>query len=122
MTNLKDSQILNHKHNLEWNWLLIATILKVGLHSTSHNLNSSVAEGLIMLLCDLSESFGTHNATMLQTVFNCAAYATRGPYTKCPLEGYLSTNQFAKLLWMNHQKKTLLFQTKKINKKFNNNW
>uniref|UniRef100_A0A8C5FLC2 Uncharacterized protein n=1 Tax=Gadus morhua TaxID=8049 RepID=A0A8C5FLC2_GADMO len=28
MTNLKDSQILNHKHNLEWNWLLIATILK----------------------------------------------------------------------------------------------
>uniref|UniRef100_A0A8C4ZMQ3 Rapamycin-insensitive companion of mTOR n=1 Tax=Gadus morhua TaxID=8049 RepID=A0A8C4ZMQ3_GADMO len=34
MTNLKDSQILNHKHNLEWNWLLIATILKVGLHST----------------------------------------------------------------------------------------
>ncbi|CAL8347096.1 unnamed protein product [Lota lota] len=28
MTNLRDSQILNHKHNLEWNWLLIATILK----------------------------------------------------------------------------------------------
>ncbi|XP_024908888.1 rapamycin-insensitive companion of mTOR isoform X3 [Cynoglossus semilaevis] len=28
MTNLRDSQILNHKQNLEWNWLLIATILK----------------------------------------------------------------------------------------------
>lgn len=28
MMNLKDSQILNHKQNLEWNWLLIATILK----------------------------------------------------------------------------------------------
>ncbi|KAJ0067564.1 hypothetical protein NL108_008566 [Boleophthalmus pectinirostris] len=29
MMNLRDSQILNHKQNLEWNWLLIATILKV---------------------------------------------------------------------------------------------
>ncbi|XP_039659993.1 rapamycin-insensitive companion of mTOR-like [Perca fluviatilis] len=28
MLNLRDSQILNHKQNLEWNWLLIATILK----------------------------------------------------------------------------------------------
>ncbi|XP_037537084.1 rapamycin-insensitive companion of mTOR [Nematolebias whitei] len=28
MINLRDSQILNHKQNLEWNWLLIATILK----------------------------------------------------------------------------------------------
>uniref|UniRef100_A0A3Q1KBB7 RPTOR independent companion of MTOR, complex 2 a n=1 Tax=Anabas testudineus TaxID=64144 RepID=A0A3Q1KBB7_ANATE len=28
MTNLRDSHILNHKQNLEWNWLLIATILK----------------------------------------------------------------------------------------------
>uniref|UniRef100_A0A4W6FQT0 RPTOR independent companion of MTOR complex 2 n=1 Tax=Lates calcarifer TaxID=8187 RepID=A0A4W6FQT0_LATCA len=28
MMNLRDSHILNHKHNLEWNWLLIATILK----------------------------------------------------------------------------------------------
>ncbi|XP_058491998.1 rapamycin-insensitive companion of mTOR-like [Solea solea] len=28
MMNLRDSQILNHKQNLEWNWLLIATILK----------------------------------------------------------------------------------------------
>ncbi|XP_061116623.1 rapamycin-insensitive companion of mTOR isoform X2 [Conger conger] len=28
MMNLRDSQILNHKHNLEWNWVLIATILK----------------------------------------------------------------------------------------------
>ncbi|XP_060927860.1 rapamycin-insensitive companion of mTOR-like isoform X2 [Limanda limanda] len=28
MLNLRDSHILNHKHNLEWNWLLIATILK----------------------------------------------------------------------------------------------
>lgn len=27
--NLRDSHILNHKQNLEWNWLLIATILKV---------------------------------------------------------------------------------------------
>uniref|UniRef100_A0A669BER9 RPTOR independent companion of MTOR complex 2 n=1 Tax=Oreochromis niloticus TaxID=8128 RepID=A0A669BER9_ORENI len=31
MMNLRDSQILNHKQNLEWNWLLIATILKVRL-------------------------------------------------------------------------------------------
>ena len=105
----KERRGMNIKGFMKKNWLLIATILKVGLHSTSHNLNSSVAEGLIMLLCDLSESFGTHNATMLQTVFNCAAYATRGPYTKCPLEGYLSTNQFAKLLWMNHQKKNFTF-------------
>lgn len=29
MANLRDSHILNHKQNLEWNWLLIATILKV---------------------------------------------------------------------------------------------
>lgn len=29
MMNLRDSQILNHKQNLEWNWVLIATILKV---------------------------------------------------------------------------------------------
>lgn len=29
MMNLRDSHILNHKQNLEWNWLLIATILKV---------------------------------------------------------------------------------------------
>ncbi|XP_061624634.1 rapamycin-insensitive companion of mTOR-like isoform X3 [Phyllopteryx taeniolatus] len=28
MMNLKDSHILNHKQNLEWNWLLIGTILK----------------------------------------------------------------------------------------------
>ncbi|XP_068166209.1 rapamycin-insensitive companion of mTOR-like isoform X2 [Antennarius striatus] len=28
MTNLRDSHVLHHKHNLEWNWLLIATILK----------------------------------------------------------------------------------------------
>ncbi|KAM6965452.1 rapamycin-insensitive companion of mTOR-like [Aplochiton taeniatus] len=28
MMNLRDSQILNHKQNLDWNWLLIATILK----------------------------------------------------------------------------------------------
>ncbi|GLD52713.1 rapamycin-insensitive companion of mTOR isoform X2 [Lates japonicus] len=28
MMNLRDRHILNHKHNLEWNWLLIATILK----------------------------------------------------------------------------------------------
>ncbi|KAM9547668.1 rapamycin-insensitive companion of mTOR-like isoform 5-T5 [Salvelinus alpinus] len=28
MLNLRDSQILNHKQNLDWNWLLIATILK----------------------------------------------------------------------------------------------
>ncbi|XP_017272781.1 rapamycin-insensitive companion of mTOR isoform X3 [Kryptolebias marmoratus] len=28
MINLRESQILNHKQNLEWNWLLIATILK----------------------------------------------------------------------------------------------
>uniref|UniRef100_A0A3Q3GEL0 RPTOR independent companion of MTOR, complex 2 a n=1 Tax=Labrus bergylta TaxID=56723 RepID=A0A3Q3GEL0_9LABR len=31
MMNLRDSHILNHKQNLEWNWLLIATILKVRL-------------------------------------------------------------------------------------------
>lgn len=35
MMNLKDSQILNHKQNLEWNWLLIATILKVWLFTCS---------------------------------------------------------------------------------------
>lgn len=35
MMNLRDSHILNHKHNLEWNWLLIATILKVRLFSCS---------------------------------------------------------------------------------------
>ncbi len=29
MMNLRDSQILNHKQNLEWNWVLISTILKV---------------------------------------------------------------------------------------------
>ncbi|KAG7481573.1 hypothetical protein MATL_G00067520 [Megalops atlanticus] len=28
MMNLRDSLILNHKQNLEWNWVLIATILK----------------------------------------------------------------------------------------------
>ncbi|XP_062273613.1 rapamycin-insensitive companion of mTOR-like isoform X1 [Scomber scombrus] len=28
MLNLRESHILNHKQNLEWNWLLIATILK----------------------------------------------------------------------------------------------
>ncbi|XP_061842148.1 rapamycin-insensitive companion of mTOR-like isoform X3 [Nerophis lumbriciformis] len=28
MMNLRDSHILNHKQNLEWNWLLIGTILK----------------------------------------------------------------------------------------------
>ncbi|XP_042564192.1 rapamycin-insensitive companion of mTOR [Clupea harengus] len=28
MLNLRDSHILNHKQNLEWNWLLISTILK----------------------------------------------------------------------------------------------
>lgn len=35
MLNLRDSHILNHKQNLEWNWLLIATILKVKLFSLS---------------------------------------------------------------------------------------
>lgn len=34
MMNLRDSHILNHKQNLEWNWLLIATILKVSPTST----------------------------------------------------------------------------------------
>lgn len=29
MMNLRDSHILNHKENLDWNWVLIATILKV---------------------------------------------------------------------------------------------
>lgn len=33
MANLRDSHILNHKQNLEWNWLLIATILKVSFIS-----------------------------------------------------------------------------------------
>uniref|UniRef100_A0A3B3XQ30 RPTOR independent companion of MTOR, complex 2 a n=1 Tax=Poecilia mexicana TaxID=48701 RepID=A0A3B3XQ30_9TELE len=28
LMNLRDSHILNHKQNLEWNWLLVATILK----------------------------------------------------------------------------------------------
>uniref|UniRef100_A0AAR2LVX2 RPTOR independent companion of MTOR, complex 2 a n=1 Tax=Pygocentrus nattereri TaxID=42514 RepID=A0AAR2LVX2_PYGNA len=28
MMNLRDSQILNHKQNLEWNWVLISTVLK----------------------------------------------------------------------------------------------
>ncbi|XP_066568255.1 rapamycin-insensitive companion of mTOR isoform X4 [Amia ocellicauda] len=28
MMNLRDSQILNHKQNLDWNWILIGTILK----------------------------------------------------------------------------------------------
>ncbi|KAJ8394304.1 hypothetical protein AAFF_G00047110 [Aldrovandia affinis] len=28
MTNLRDSHILNHKQNLDWNWVLISTILK----------------------------------------------------------------------------------------------
>ncbi|XP_030647088.1 rapamycin-insensitive companion of mTOR isoform X2 [Chanos chanos] len=28
LSNLRDSLILNHKHNLEWNWVLISTILK----------------------------------------------------------------------------------------------
>ncbi|MBN3318173.1 RICTR protein, partial [Atractosteus spatula] len=28
MMNLRDSQILNHKQNLDWNWVLIGTILK----------------------------------------------------------------------------------------------
>ncbi|XP_072848918.2 rapamycin-insensitive companion of mTOR isoform X3 [Pogona vitticeps] len=28
LTNLRDSQVLNHKENLEWNWNLIGTILK----------------------------------------------------------------------------------------------
>uniref|UniRef100_A0A673JGQ4 RPTOR independent companion of MTOR, complex 2 a n=1 Tax=Sinocyclocheilus rhinocerous TaxID=307959 RepID=A0A673JGQ4_9TELE len=28
MMNLRDSQILNHKQNLDWNWVLISTILK----------------------------------------------------------------------------------------------
>ncbi|TRY97901.1 hypothetical protein DNTS_034131, partial [Danionella cerebrum] len=28
MMNLRDSQILNHKENLDWNWVLISTILK----------------------------------------------------------------------------------------------
>lgn len=27
--NLRDSQVLQHKENLEWNWNLIGTILKV---------------------------------------------------------------------------------------------
>lgn len=35
MMNLRDSHILNHKQNLEWNWLLIATILKVMMMSPS---------------------------------------------------------------------------------------
>lgn len=29
--NLRDSQVLNHKENLEWNWNLIGTILKVSI-------------------------------------------------------------------------------------------
>lgn len=29
MMNLRDSQILNHKQNLDWNWILISTVLKV---------------------------------------------------------------------------------------------
>lgn len=35
MGNLRDSHILNHKQNLEWNWLLIATILKVSVDGVS---------------------------------------------------------------------------------------
>lgn len=31
MTNMRDSHILNHKENLDWNWCLIGTILKVKL-------------------------------------------------------------------------------------------
>lgn len=40
MMNLRDSHILNHKQNLEWNWLLIATILKVRLFTCSTTLDS----------------------------------------------------------------------------------
>lgn len=42
MANLRDSHILNHKQNLEWNWLLIATILKVCLYHILYN-QSTVA-------------------------------------------------------------------------------
>lgn len=49
MMNLRDSHILNHKQNLEWNWLLIATILKVRLLSC----NTTHPMSVLSLLSDI---------------------------------------------------------------------
>lgn len=37
MMNLRDCHILNHKQNLDWNWVLIGTILKVGKRRGLHD-------------------------------------------------------------------------------------
>lgn len=34
-TNLRDSQVLLHKENLDWNWNLIGTILKVSRNNSA---------------------------------------------------------------------------------------
>ena len=84
MTNLRDSQILNHKHNLEWNWLLIATILKVGP---------------MLAVCTVKPFYKPFTV-----VVSVQPTPTRCPYTRCTLEGDLSTSQCAKHLLMSHQK------------------
>jgi len=41
MMNLRDSQILNHKQNLDWNWVLIITILKVKANAILYSVLST---------------------------------------------------------------------------------
>lgn len=53
MMNLRDSHILNHKQNLEWNWLLIATILKV---RPSHTRAHTHAHGFFQVLTGFCSS------------------------------------------------------------------
>ncbi|XP_072562718.1 rapamycin-insensitive companion of mTOR-like isoform X2 [Paramormyrops kingsleyae] len=77
LMNIRDSHILNHKQNLEWNWVLIATILKwpnVNLRNKDEQMHKFVRR-LLYFFKPSSKLFASldleHNKARQLTVAGC---------------------------------------------------
>ncbi|XP_070780329.1 LOW QUALITY PROTEIN: rapamycin-insensitive companion of mTOR-like [Enoplosus armatus] len=78
MTNMRDSHILNHKENLDWNWCLIGTILKwpnVSLRSNKDEQMHKFVRRLLFFYKPSSKLYGSleleHPRARLLTVVGC---------------------------------------------------
>ncbi|KAG7235532.1 hypothetical protein INR49_002578 [Caranx melampygus] len=78
MTNLRDSHILNHKENLDWNWCLIGTILKwpnISLRSNKDEQMHKFVRRLLFFYKPSSKLYGSleldHPKARQLTVVGC---------------------------------------------------
>ncbi|XP_051732729.1 rapamycin-insensitive companion of mTOR isoform X1 [Ctenopharyngodon idella] len=78
MMNLRDSQILNHKQNLDWNWVLISTILKwpnVNLRNNKDEQMHKFVRRLLFFYKPSSKLYASleldHNKARQLTVVGC---------------------------------------------------